>query len=141
MTRTVMTAALIVSMSVLALSQTQNRQTPLSQSEQELVALSHKAVADCIGKEIVVVKDSTSQSSLGVMPVAVVKGHFDAVELTEVQTRIDGDQAMVTGRVVFKGGLPEWQTKETSSGVLIRFSRRDGEWQFAGLCMGKCPAE
>ena len=141
MTRTIMAAALIVGMSAFALSQTQNKRTALSQAEQELDALSRKAVADCIGKEIVVVEDATSKAPLGMMPVAVVKGQFDAVELTDVQTQINGDLAVVTGRVVFKGGLPEWQTKETSSGVTIRFSRREGQWKFVGLCMGKCAAE
>jgi hypothetical protein len=140
MTRTIMVAALIVGLSAFALSQTQNKRRALSQPEQELATLSQKAVADSIGKEIIVVEDTTSQTPLGAMPVAVVRGQFDAVGLTDLQTRINGNQAVVTGRVVFKGGLPEWQTKESSSGVTIRFSRQEGQWKFVSLCMGKCAA-
>lgn len=141
MKRTMMAAALIVGMSVLALGQTQNRPTTLSRTEQELTALSRKAVAECIGKEIIVVEDAASPDPLSTMSKAVVKGQFDAVELTDVRTQFKGELAVVTGRVVFKGGLPEWQTNEPSSGVTIRFSRREGRWQFVGLCMGKCAAE
>lgn len=141
MKRAMMAAALIVGMSALALGQTQNRHTAPSRAEQELAALSRKAVAECIGKEIIVVEDAAAPDPLSTMSKAVVKGQFDAVELTDVRTQINGELALVTGRVVFKGGLPEWQTKEPSSGVTIRFSRREGRWQFVGLCMGKCAAE
>ena len=141
MTRIIMAAALIVGMSAFALSQTQVRRTALSQTEQELATLSRKVVADSIGKEIVVVEDATPKPSSGAMPAAIVKGQFDAVELTDLRTRINGDLAVVAGRVVFKGGLPDWQTKETSSGVTIRFSKREGQWKFISLCMGKCAAE
>jgi len=141
MTRIFMVVALTVAMSAFALSQTQNKRAVLSQAEMELIALSKKAVDDCIGKEIVVVEDATPKTPFGVTGNATVKGKFDAVELADTKTRIDGDLAAVTGRVVFKGGLPEWQTKESSSDVTIRFFRREGQWEFVGLCMGKCAAE
>ena len=141
MKRIVMAAALTVAMSAPALSRTQNKPTALGQTEQELVALSRKAVDDCIGKEIVVLEGAPSKTPLGVMEKAVVRGEFDAVELVDAQTHIDGGLAVVTGRVVFKGGLPEWQTNESSSGVTIRFARREGRWEFIGLCLGKCASE
>ena len=141
MTRMLMAVALTVAMSASALGQTQSKQTGLSQTERELVALSRKAVDDCIGKEIVVIDDATYKAPTGVPGRATVVGKYDAVELADTQTRVDGDVAVVTGRVVFKGGLPEWQTKEHSSGVTIRFSRREGRWEFIGLCLGKCAAE
>ena len=141
MTRILMAAAFTVAMSAFALSQTPNKGAVLGRTEAELIALSRKAVDDCAGKEIVVVEDAALKNPFGVMAHATVKGKFEAVELADAETRVEGDLAVVTGRVVFKGGLPEWQTKESSSGVTIRFSRRKGQWEFVSLCMGKCAAE
>jgi hypothetical protein len=141
MTRIFLLAALTLLTSTITLSQTQNKNAVLSQTETELIALSQKAVDTCIGKEIVVAEDDALRTPFGMMGTATVKGKFEAVELADTKTRIDGDIAVVTGRIVFKGGLPEWKTKESSSGVTIRFSRRKGHWEFVGLCMGKCAAE
>ena len=141
MVRMLMAVALTVAMSALALSQTQGKQAGLSRTEQELATLSRKAVDDCIGKEIVVIDEATYKAPTGVPGSATVRGKYDAVELADMKTRVDGDVAVVTGRVVFKGGLPEWQTKEHSSGVTIRFSRQKGQWEFIGLCLGKCADE
>jgi hypothetical protein len=141
MTRIFMVASLTVAMSGFALSQARNKNAVPSQTETELIALSQKAVDASIGKEIVVVEDAALKTPFGMMGNATVKGKFDAVELADTKTHIDGDLAVVTGRVVFKGGLPELQTKESSSSVTIRFSRRKGQWEFVGLCMGKCAAE
>jgi hypothetical protein len=141
-TRIVMAAALIAAMSAFALGQQKNGHPVVpGRAEQELVALSRKAVADCIGKQILTVEDAASKAPPGAMAHVVVKGEFDAVELTGARTRIDGELAVVTGRVVFKGGPPEWEIKEPSVDVTIRFSGREGRWKFVGLCMGKCAAE
>jgi hypothetical protein len=136
-----MAAALTVAVSALAVGQTHNRRAAPSQTERELAALSQKAVDDCIGREFVVIDEATYKAPVGVPGRAAVAGKYDAVELADTQARVDGDVAVVTGRVVFKGGLPEWQAKEHSSGVTIRFLRREGRWEFVGLCLGKCAAE
>ena len=141
MTRILMAAALTMAVSAFALSLTPNKGAALGQTETELIALSQKAVDACVGKAIVVVEDAAPKTPFGVMATATVKGKFEALELADAETRVEGDLAVVTGRVVFKGGLPEWQTKESSSGVTIRFSRRKGQWEFVSLCMGKCAAE
>jgi len=141
MTKMFMAVVLAVAMSAVALSQTQSEKVNPSQTEQELAALSRKAVDECIGKEIVVIDDASYKAPTDVPGGATVRGKYAAVELADTQTRVDGEVAVVTGRVVFKGGLPEWQTKEHSSGVTIRFARQKGQWEFAGLCLGKCAAE
>ena len=128
MTRILMAATLAVVMPALVLSQTQRKQMLLT--ERELVGLSRKAVVNGVGNEIIVADRFTGT--------ATVQGKFDTVELVDAKPNINGDRAVVTGRVVFKGGLPEWHTSEKSSGVTIRFIRREGQWRFVGLCLGDC---
>ena len=140
MMRSLMATALAVAMSASAPSRTPNKHAVPSQSEGELIALSRKAVDDCVGKEIAVVDDATPQAPSGMAGSAAVRGKFHAVELADTKIRIDGDLAVVVGRVVFKGGPPEWQAKESSHDVIIRFSSRKGRWEFVGLCMGRCAA-
>jgi hypothetical protein len=140
MTRMFMVAALTVALSVLAVSQTQDKQAALGQTERELAALSQKALDECGGREIVVIDDATYNAPTGVLDRAAVAGAYDTVELADTKARVDGNVAVVTGRVVFKGGLPGWQTKEHSSGVTIRFRRQKGQWEFVSLCLGKCAA-
>ena len=71
-------------------------------------------------------------------------GRTDAVveaktgELLNPKITINGDRAVVRGRVVFKDGSPQGHTKENSSTVTIDFIKRDGQWKFAGLCLGDC---
>lgn len=128
-------------MAAFAFGHTQHKPEASSQAEQELIALSRKAVDDCIGGDLFVLDGAAPKAPLGVPGKATARGKYYSVELADPQARIDGGLAVVTGRVLFKGGLSEWQTKDSSHSVTIRFARREGLWEFVGLCLGECAAE
>ena len=129
MTRILLAATLALVMPALVLSQVQHKQV-LSQTERQLIALSRKAVVSYVGSDIVIADRFAST--------ATVEGRLDTVELVDARLNINGDQAVVRGRVIFKGGLPERHAKERASGVTIRFTKREGHWRLDGLYMGEC---
>jgi hypothetical protein len=131
MTRIILAAILTVVTPALVLSQTtQRKQVALRQTERELIALSRQAVVNGVSSDIVVENRFTGTAS--------TQGKFDTVEFVDAKPSINGDRALVSGRVVFKGGLPGWRAKETSTGVKIGFIKREGRWQLLDLCLGDC---
>ena len=66
---------------------------------------------------------------------AEVKHRWKAVGLKDPRVQIEGDQAVVTGRVRFGG---EGAPPEVLSGVIIRYRRQAGRWKYIEACMGTC---
>jgi hypothetical protein len=122
------TVTLALVMSITALSQTQHRITTSAQTKRELISLGRQAVLDGVGTANVVVDDRFTGNTAAV--VETKNG-----ELLDPKVTITGTRALVKGRVVFKGGL---HVTDQSTPVTIRFMKRDGQWRFAGLCIGNC---
>ena len=137
--RRILTIALItIAMSAAAFGQSSGQRSTPSKSEKELIAMSRAYVDTAIGKEIVVVTDGVMLTPSGVMSVAEVKGRWDSVELEAPAVRIGGAEAVVTGRVVFKGRSPNGQMVTDTSVVRIRYIREKGGWKYVDGCLGVC---
>ncbi len=121
---------LAVTTCVPTLSQTPSRRTTNARIERGLITLSKKAVKGLGTANIVVDDRFTGTTSAVVQP--------GSGKLLHPKVTIAGDRALVTGLVVFEVGSPQGRTKENSSPVKIDFTKRDGQWKFAGLCLGAC---
>jgi hypothetical protein len=129
-------AVLAVALSPVAFSQTNRRQITPSKSELELVALSREFVDTSIGKKIMVVSDGLVLTPTGLMGTAEAKGKWESVNLEDFDALVDGDRAVVKGRVMFKGHSPEGKAIDASSSVTIVYARREGRWVFSSGCLG-----
>ena len=138
---TLMVTAVTVALSAAALGQPSSRRFTPSKSERELIAMSRAYVDTAIAKEIVIMTDAMTVTPSGLMGVAKVKGRWDAVELKTPVVRIGDDEAVVTGRVVFKGRSPEGEAVTNTSGVRIRYVREKRGWKYVDLCLGACGSE
>jgi hypothetical protein len=138
MQRILVVAVLAVALSAVAFSQTNSRRITLSKSELELIALSREFVDTSIGKEMIVLTDGVTLTPSGPMGTAEVKGKWESVELEDLDALVDGERAVVTGRVMFKGHSPEGKAIDASSRVKIVYARREGRWEFSSGCLGDC---
>ena len=141
MQRILVIASVTVALAAAAFSQTNSRQGTLDKSKQELIALSRVFVDTSIGKEMVVVTSGVTLTPSGPMGRAEVKGKWESVDLKDIEARIDGDEAVVTGRVMFRGRSPEGKVINKSSSVKIIYVRKKGGWKFVNGCLGVCGAE
>lgn len=141
MQRMLLVAAVALALSAVAFGQTGGRRVTLSKSELELVALSREFVDTSVGKGIVVSTDRVVMTPTGPMGVAEERGKWESVELDDLDAAIDGERAVVTGRVVFKGRSPEGKAIDTSSKVRIVYAMREGRWEFKSGCLGVCGGE
>jgi hypothetical protein len=130
-----------VALATAALSQTNSPRGTPDKSKQELIALSREFVDTSIGKEIVVVDSGVTLTPSGPAGRAEVKGEWESVDLEDVEASIYGDEAVVTGRVVFRGRSPEGKVINNSSSVRIVYVRKKGGWKFVNGCLGICRAE
>jgi len=138
MQRILVVAVLAVALSAVAFGQTNSRQITPSKSELELVALSREFVETSIGKEIMVRTDRVMLTPTGLMGAAEAKGKWESVNLEDFDALVDGDRAVVKGRVMFKGHSPEGKAIDASSSVTIVYARRAGRWVFSSGCLGDC---
>jgi hypothetical protein len=138
MRRTFMVAAIAGALSAAAFGQSDSR-PPLSQTEKKLIAMSRQLVgAETEG--LAVAAGGVIVTPSGAMEALEVKGHVPGA-LESPVVRITGAEAVVTGRVVFRGRSPEGQAINASSAVRIRYVREDGRWKFVYLCLGTCGSE
>lgn len=138
MQRILVVAVLAVVLSAIAFSQTNSRRITLSKSELELIELSRQFVDTSIGKDMIMVTDGVTLTPFGPMGTAAVKGKWESVDLEDLDALVDGERAVVTGRVMFKGHSPEGKAIDASSRVTIVYARRKGRWEFRSGCLGDC---
>lgn len=138
MPRIFLIAALTIVTPVAAFAQENSKRITLTKAELELIALAREFVDTSIGKEIIVVRDGVTLIPSGLMRVAEVKGRWESVELEEIDAHIEGDKAVVTGRVKFNGHSPNGRPIAASSGVRIWYVRREGHWKYVTGCLGGC---
>ncbi len=136
MRKILVATVLTVAMLAVASSQTNNAQTGRSQSEQELITLSREFVKTSIGA-VAVEKGGVKMTPFGLMPSLEVKEQWEA-GIKDTQVRIDGDNAVVTGQVIFGGQSPEDKTLNSSSSVTIHFLKQKEEWKLVKGCFGEC---
>ena len=141
MYRSLTIAALVVALSAAASGQSKGQRLVPGKAEQELIAMSHTYVETGLGKDMVVATDEVTRTPSGLMGVAEVKGRWDSVELEMPVVRVGGGEAVVTGRVRFKGRSLEERVIDQASGVKIRYVREKGGWKFVSLCLGTCGVE
>lgn len=138
MRRTLTIIAITVALSAAAFGQSSNPRSTPRKSEKELIAISRANVDAAIAKEMVVATDGVTLTPSGPMGVAKVKGRWDSVELEGPVVRIDGDDAVVVGRIVFKGRSSDGHAITDTGNVRIRYTRQKGGWKFINLCLGVC---
>lgn len=138
MYKSLLTVAVAVSLSAAAFGQTKGRVAAPVKTEKVLIELSRTYVDTEIGKDILVLKDGEMLTPQGLLGVAEVKGRWDSVELEAPVVRIEGDEAVVNGRVVFKGRSTEGRAIKSESGIRIRFVRGKDGWKLADGCLGVC---
>jgi len=138
MQRILVVAVLAVALWDVAFSQTNTRRIKPNKAEVELVALSREFVDTSIGKEMMVVTDGVKLTPTGPMGIAEAKGNWESVNLEDIDVRVDGDKAIVKGRLMFKGHSPEGKASDASSSVTIVYARRAGRWVLSSGCMGEC---
>lgn len=138
MYRTLTIAALALAFSAAAFGQSRNQPPASGKSEKVLIELSRAFVDSEVGKDMLVATDGVTLTPTGLMGVAEVKGRWDSVELKAPVVRIGSDEAVVTGRVLFKGRLPEGRALEQESGIRIKYVRWKGGWKFVNGCLGSC---
>ena len=114
---------------VTALSQTEGRSTTNSRIERHLLSMAQKAIADVRTATIVMDDRFTGRS-------AAVVDEKKTGDLENPKLTIDGDKALVTGRVVFKN---EFHATDQGTPVAIHFTKQNGQWRFSELCIGTCP--
>ena len=131
-------AVLAVTASAAALGQTKGRQITLNKAELELIALTREFVDTSISKDIVVVAGGLTPVPSGPMVTAEVRGRWESVEVEDFEARINGDEAVVTARVMFGGRLREGGAVSDSSGVRIVYAREGGQWKLRNGCLGAC---
>jgi hypothetical protein len=138
MNRTLLSVAVVVSLSAAAFGQSKGRVPAPGKSGKILIEMTRAYVDAEIGKDILVLTERETLTPSGVMGVAEVKGRWDSVELETPVVRFEGDEAFVNGRVVFKGRSPEGRSTKTESGLRIRFVREKGGWKIVSGCLGVC---
>lgn len=136
MRRILTLAAVAFVFAVAAYGQSGSRQARLSKEEKELIALSRQHVESDTGL-LVVADDGLSLTPSGPMKAVEVKGEV-AGELVSPAVSIKGDEALVNGRVSFKGRSPEGRAINEESGVRIKYVREKGGWKFVSMCIGAC---
>jgi hypothetical protein len=141
MHRILSTVAVAVSLSAAAFGQSKGRVPAPGNSENVLIVLSRASVDTEIGKDMVVVTDGETLTPTGLMGVAEVKGRWDSVELASPVVRIEGDEAFVTGRVVFKGRPTGGRATKVETPLRIRYVRENGDWKLVDGCLGVCGSE
>lgn len=130
--------ALMAAAPAVTIGQTDTAQATHNGTERELIRLSQKFV-------------KTSFVALGVdsskgvmrpdlegrlqMAGGELKHRWKAIGLKDPRVQIEGDKAVVTGRIIFGG---EGAPPEISSGVVIRYRRQAGRWKYIDACMGAC---
>jgi hypothetical protein len=83
---------------------------------------------------LVTADDGVTMTPSGPMKALEIKGRVSG-ELEFPVVRVTGDEAVVTGRVVFKGHSPDGRVINQASGVRIRYVKENGHWSYAGLCI------
>jgi hypothetical protein len=116
-------------------------QTSPSKSEKQLVAMSRALAKSGIVKNCVVATDGVTQTPSGLMAVAEVKECWDSFDLETPVVRIEGDNAVVTGRIVFSGFSQRGRPITDTSDVKIRYAREKSSWKFINLCWGACGSD
>lgn len=128
---------LTVAMSAVASSQTNDRQTKRSQSD-ELIALSQEFVKTSI-EAVAVEMGGVKMTPSGPMSTEKVKEQGAAIGIKDTKVQIDGDSAVVTGQVIFGGQSPdEDKTLNSSSSVTIHFLKQKEQWKLVKGCYGEC---
>jgi predicted YcjX-like family ATPase len=125
---------LMIAISAVTSSQTNNRHIKRSQSE-ELIALSQEFVKTSI-RAIAVENDGVKITPSGPMASAEVNDQREAMSIKDAKVRIDGDSAIVTGQVIFAGRAPE--DKSNNSSVTIHFLKQRKQWKLVKGCFGEC---
>jgi hypothetical protein len=128
---------LTVAMSIVAFSEANDWQTERSQSEQQLIALSQEFVRASIGA-LVVEEGGVKMTPFGPMLSLEVKEQWEAVGIKEMRVHFDGESAIVTGHVIFRGQAPEDKTRNSSGAVTIHFLKQKEQWKLVGGCYGEC---
>jgi hypothetical protein len=134
-----LSAVVTVALNVAVSGQSDGRRHRPGQAEGELIAMSRQLVATETGA-LMVADDGARLTPSGPLSALEVKGQVSG-KLEAPVVSITGDEAVVTGRVVFKGASPDGQAINQSSGVRIRYLRESGRWKFVGLCLGTCDQE
>lgn len=137
MRRILMIVVFTLAMSTLAFSQANDKQAVPSMAERELISLSHEFVDSAITKEIIVLEKSSASTS-NIAPATSVRGKWQSVVLDKIKIRLDGDRALVRGRVTFKGEMTAGHPLGNNSNVTIHFSKQKGQWKFVRGCLGIC---
>ena len=137
MRRILAAVALTVTISVVASGQTNDSQTTRDQSERELIALSREFVDTSVGA-VGVEMGEVKMTPHGPMSTAVVKDQWKPADLEDTKVHFEGDKAVVTGRVIFRGESPKGKEIVFSSGVKLHFIRQKDGWKFVSGCIGNC---
>lgn len=72
------------------------------------------------------------------MSTAAVKDQWEAAGIKETKVSIKGDKAVVMGNVVFDSPSSQGKTPDNSTGVIIHFVKRKGQWKFSKGCFSEC---
>jgi hypothetical protein len=126
-----------LTLSILVPGQTGDGQVMPGKANQELISLSREFVDSAISKEIIELEDASGSTRLDVRA-ASVSGKWESIVLENIKVRLDGDRAVVTGQVAFKGQTRKGKPLSDNSDLTIHFSRQKGQWKLVKGCLGRC---
>jgi hypothetical protein len=127
-------AAVSFAITVAASGQSNSRQVKPENAAAELIAMSRHYVAETQGGEVV---DSgvLRPTPFGLMGALEIKAWLSA-ELERPVLSIKGEEAIVTGQVIYK--RTDGSLMREAGSVRVYYVREGGHWKYAGLCLGDC---
>ncbi|MEJ7616606.1 MAG: hypothetical protein WKF30_06480 [Pyrinomonadaceae bacterium] len=132
MKKTFALLALVVSLSTLVAGypmKVHSSQENASDRE-KVVELTREFVSQNFSQDVAIVQDGMVDPKTGYRVAVINRNGTGTIEAENIRVSFEGERALATGRVIFKGQLPNGKSYRSPTKLSVEYEKRDGRWQF-----------
>lgn len=105
----------------------------------KVVDLAREFVSQNFGQDVAVVQDGVVGPKTGCGVAVINKNGTGTIEAENINVSFEGGRAIATGRVIFRGQLPNGRSYSSPTELSIEYEKKGGQWRFAGGGISSAP--